>query len=57
MSRCVKVRYRTEVDAKIAMANIGAKDNPARAKTERRAYRCPKCAGWQLTSKRRGGAR
>lgn len=49
---CQKWRYRTRVDALIALANIQGRDDPKRAKTERRAYRCERCRGWHLTSQR-----
>lgn len=50
---CAKHRFRTRVDALLAIATIGRKDNPGRPKTERRAYRCPDCRGWHLTSQGR----
>ncbi len=43
--RCVKVRFRTELDAKIALAAVLRRD-----KGEKRIYRCPRCKGWHLTS-------
>lgn len=51
MSRCRKRRFRDEVAAKLALATIGRRDNAARPKTERRAYPCPSCRGWHLTSR------
>lgn len=53
MNRCAKVRYRTELDAKIALANTQHRDNPKRAKTEKRAYWCHICHAYHLTSKGR----
>lgn len=44
--KCVKHRYRDELDAKIALTFMP--DNPQRR--EVRAYRCPRCRGWHLTS-------
>lgn len=54
MNRCAdtnKVRYRTELDALIVLSERAAKD-----KGEVRAYRCPACKGWHLTSMKRGQA-
>ena len=43
-----KVRYPTEQDARLALAVLKGK---ASAKhTEKRAYECPICNGWHLTS-------
>lgn len=50
---CTKHRHQTRVDALIALADIQRKDSPRRPKTENRAYRCPNCKGWHLTSKTR----
>lgn len=50
---CAKRRYRSEIDAMIALSSAG-NSHDGRGKTERRAYRCPKCKGWHLTSKARG---
>ncbi len=52
MGKCAKRRFRSEVDALIVLARIQAADSPRREKTERRAYPCPKCCGWHLTSRR-----
>lgn len=49
--RCAKTRYRTRIDALIALARIQRRDNPKRSKTETRPYRCGRCHGWHLTSK------
>lgn len=40
-----KVRFRTEVDAMLALARRAHRD-----KGEIRQYRCPFCKGWHLTS-------
>lgn len=45
---CWKVRYRDAISAKLALATLQLKDKAGH--TERRAYRCPKCKGWHLTS-------
>ena len=47
---CGKKRFRDEIAAKLALSSIGRKTHERREKTERRAYRCPKCRGWHLTS-------
>lgn len=52
MSDCTKIRYRTRVDALIALSRLQRKDSTRRAKLEQRAYRCPNCRGWHLTSRR-----
>lgn len=49
--RCTKRRFKTDVDAKIAMAKIQWKDKPSRLKMEQRVYLCPSCKGYHLTSK------
>ncbi|KAB7790728.1 PDDEXK family nuclease [Bifidobacterium leontopitheci] len=47
-----KRRYRTKLDAKIALASARKlKRGPARPKDERRYYFCPDCYGYHLTSK------
>lgn len=43
-----KVRHRDRLAALIALARRNHND-----KGEVRAYRCPDCAGWHLTSKKR----
>ena len=48
---CAKFRYRDEIAAKVALARAQRKDGSKRPKTEKRAYKCPKCRGWHLTSK------
>jgi hypothetical protein len=47
--KCAKVRYRNNLDARIALAKLRAQDKSGH--TERRAYRCPECKAWHLTSK------
>lgn len=51
MSVCLtgKRRWRTRLDAKIALADINRRDRQQRR--EQRAYRCPICNGWHLTSR------
>jgi hypothetical protein len=50
---CRKRRYRDRIAAQLALSTIQTKDKTDRDKTERRAYRCPTCKGWHLTSKGR----
>lgn len=50
--KCVKIRYRDEIAAKLALAKLGRQDKPGH--TEARAYPCPACRGWHLTSQKRG---
>jgi hypothetical protein len=57
MGRCRKRRFRTKVDAMLALArtqgaaNANARHGAKAAKrTESRHYRCPTCKGWHLTS-------
>lgn len=52
---CQKRRFRDEIAAKLALSHIDQKAGP-RAKEPRRAYRCPGCKGWHLTSQSRRGA-
>lgn len=52
--RCNKVRYRSEVDAMLALMRTQGKRGKARKngrvkRAEMRAYEC-KCKGWHLTS-------
>jgi hypothetical protein len=47
-----KVRFRDELDAKIALSGRVRRD-----KGECRHYRCPHCAGFHLTSKPKKGVR
>lgn len=46
-----KLRYRDQIGAKFALARIDDADPKRR---EKRAYRCPSCRGWHLTSKPKG---
>lgn len=48
---CEKRRYRDKVAALFALSQV--RDDAARPKVEHRAYRCPECRGWHLTSRRR----
>ena len=54
MKRCEteKVRYRTSVGANWALWGIWADRylRGRRHRRERRAYECPHCGGWHLTS-------
>lgn len=49
--KCGKRRYRSSIEAKIALADIQMKDSTNRAKQELRTYYCKHCSGWHLTSK------
>jgi hypothetical protein len=51
MARCSKRRYRDRIAALLALASVQRKDGSRRPKTEQRAYRCPDCHGWHLTSR------
>ena len=47
---CRKIRYRSEVDAKIALMDIARRrDQGKENRKECRYYRCPRCRGWHLT--------
>lgn len=48
MSACAKTRYETRIKALYALATIRA--NSDRDKCPCRAYPCPDCKGWHLTS-------
>lgn len=48
---CTKRRYKDRIAALLALENTGRKRHTGRQKDERRAYRCPDCCGWHLTSK------
>lgn len=43
-------RYRDKVDALLALASTGSKRHTRREKEEKRAYECPACGGYHLTS-------
>lgn len=48
---CIKKQYRDEVAAKFTIAMIRTKKHTRRPKEEVRAYRCPNCKKWHITSK------
>lgn len=48
---CTKRRYPDRITAEIVLANTFRSRNTRRE--EMRAYRCQKCHGWHLTSRRR----
>lgn len=50
--KCAKTRYRNEIDAKIALSNAAysASQRSDEKRKEVRAYHCPKCKGYHLTS-------
>ena len=43
---------RSRIDALLALASTG-RNGQRRPKEEKRAYRCPECKGWHLTSQPR----
>ena len=47
-TRCSKFRYRDKLGAQIALANTTMKRTGSYQ--ESRAYKCPACKGWHLTS-------
>jgi len=47
---CRKVRYPTEIEAKIRLALVAGRDGD---KVEQRCYPCNKCRGWHLTGSAR----
>lgn len=49
MAKCPKVRYRSKLDAKIALSRT--QQSRASKREEARVYHCPNCKGWHLTSK------
>jgi len=55
-TRCKKQRFKSRIDALIALSRIQWRDKSWRPKQETRAYLCERCYGWHLTSKpkRRG---
>ena len=57
MSACRKIRYRDRIAALLALASAQRTDGSRRPKLERRAYRCPTCHGWHLTSRTREASR
>lgn len=48
---CRKRKYRDKIAAELALAGI-QHAGAARAKTPQRAYRCPDCGSWHLTSRK-----
>jgi hypothetical protein len=52
MTNCHKTRYRDRVAALLVLATIQHQDKTSRPKQEARAYFCPDCHGWHLTSQR-----
>ena len=48
--RCSKRRYATDIEAKLEIARFQRMDDPRRSKLPCRAYKCPDCGGWHLTS-------
>lgn len=58
MSDCTgKIRHRDRIAALLALASAQHTDGSRRPKLEQRAYRCPTCKGWHLTSQTRKPAR
>lgn len=47
---CKKRKYRDEITAKIALSKVRSQDKSWRSKLECRAYKCPSCHKWHLTS-------
>lgn len=43
-----KFRHRDEIAAKVALSRV---ERGAGTRREQRAYRCPCCRGWHLTSR------
>ena len=46
-----KLRYRSELDAKLALLDCSGRRASSR-REEKAVYQCPFCRGWHLTSKR-----
>lgn len=46
-----KHRFHDKIAALLALANVQHADKTHRPKIEKRAYRCPTCKGWHLTSR------
>jgi hypothetical protein len=53
-ARCTKRRFKDRLAALMAMANIEARGEDRNGKVPKRAYLCPRCGGWHLTSQGRG---
>lgn len=48
---CKKIRYRSELDAKIALSRtFRMRKNVQNSHEEERYYQCRRCRGWYLTS-------
>ncbi len=45
-----KIRYRTHLDAKLALLRTSRNQDSRRPKDESRTYACPECRGWHLTA-------
>jgi hypothetical protein len=45
------LRYKSRIDALLALATIQRQDSSRRESEEKRAYRCKRCYGWHLTSR------
>lgn len=50
MSGCGKTRYQTSAKARRALDGIRRRGNRAGERKPVRAYPCPHCHGWHLTS-------
>jgi hypothetical protein len=51
LGSCRKLGYRDSITAKLALASARRADGSGREKLEKRAYRCPQCHLWHLTSR------
>jgi len=53
--RCAKVRFRTSLDARIALGLMPdtRRNGSGKLKQQSRAYFCPSCHGYHLTSQSR----
>lgn len=47
-----KIRYRDELGAMIALSETNLGSQKKSKRSERKAYRCPKCRGWHLSSQK-----
>lgn len=52
-----KRRYRDRLTALMKLATAQRADGSGRTGMEKRAYRCPDCHGWHLTSRKKGAGR
>ena len=50
--RTRKIRYSDRIAALLALSTAQTQDDPTRPKVEARAYKCPSCHGWHLTSRK-----